>query len=124
MTKPTINEIQAYIDEKNYNLDAKSLWLHYEQKGWLVGKSPMKRWKAAVALWAHNRWGQTPASRSRWAKHNVQVATDAREHQKELYGDYLRGLTVRALQDKIRDPGGMVHVRWLMYEIQNERGKK
>ena len=117
MKIPTIDEIQAYIDEKNLNLDAKSFCLHYEQKGWLVGKTPMKRWKAAVSLWAHNGWGQTPQSRARWAKHNVQVAQDARERQREMYEDYFKGLTVRALKDKRRDPGALGHVVWLIDEV-------
>ena len=122
MKKPTTEEIQAYIDEKNLNLDAKSFCLHYEQKGWMVGKTPMKRWRSAVSLWAHNGWGQTPQSRARWARHNVQVATDAREHQREMYEDYFKGLTVRALQDKLDDPGALKHVSWLMSEVL--KGKK
>lgn len=121
MKKPTIQEIQAYLDENNYSLDAKSFWLHYEQKGWLVGKSPMKKWKSAVGLWAHNGWGQTSQSRTRWAKRNVQAATDARKHQRGLYLDYFRSLTIRALQDKRRDPGALGHVVWLMDEVIKDK---
>ena len=122
MTIPTQDEIQAYIDENKYNLDAKSFWLSYDAKDWKTKAGPMVRWKSAVSLWAHNGWGQTPQSRSRWAKHNVQVAQDAREQQEEMYGDYLRGLTIRALKDKRRDPGALGHVIWLINEVLAEKG--
>ena len=50
---PTIFEIQNYITEKGYSVDAERFYLYYEKIGWLVGKakSPMKSWKAAVAEW-------------------------------------------------------------------------
>jgi hypothetical protein len=30
---------------------------YYESKGWLVGKSPMKNWTAAMSTWRRN-WGK------------------------------------------------------------------
>lgn len=50
--KPTVEEIQAYLDEKDIiGIDAEYFWNFYETKGWLVGKSPMKNWKACIATW-------------------------------------------------------------------------
>lgn len=49
--KPTIEQIEAYIKEKGYHFDAERFWNHYESKGWKVGNSPMKNWKAACATW-------------------------------------------------------------------------
>lgn len=48
---PTIEEIQAYVTEKSMNVDAEKFWNFYESKGWLIGKSPMKSWKAACSTW-------------------------------------------------------------------------
>ncbi len=48
---PTVEEIQAYVTEKSMNVDAEKFWNFYESKGWLVGKSPMKSWKAACGTW-------------------------------------------------------------------------
>lgn len=59
--KPTIDEIRSFILEKNYSVDADRFFNFYESKGWLVGKSPMKNWKAAVANWASDK-KQTTAS--------------------------------------------------------------
>jgi len=49
--KPTIEEIQNYIHEKSYSVDANRFIDFYESKGWMVGKNKMADWKAAVRNW-------------------------------------------------------------------------
>ena len=49
--KPTIEEIRQYCLEKGYNVDTEQFFNFYESKGWVVGKSPMKNWRAAVSTW-------------------------------------------------------------------------
>lgn len=49
--KPTIEEVQKYCDERKNNVNAEKFWNFYESKGWFVGKSKMKNWKAAVITW-------------------------------------------------------------------------
>ena len=49
--KPTIEDIRQYCLEKGYNVDAEQFFNFYESKGWVVGKSPMKNWRAAVSTW-------------------------------------------------------------------------
>ena len=49
--KPTVEEVAKYIAEKKYNVDAERFVNFYESKGWIVGKSKMKNWKASVASW-------------------------------------------------------------------------
>ena len=39
------------MKEKGYVFDAGQFFDYYESKGWLVGKSPMKNWKAACSTW-------------------------------------------------------------------------
>lgn len=48
---PTVDEVKAYILEKNYTVDAENFCDFYESKGWFVGKNKMKSWKAAVRTW-------------------------------------------------------------------------
>ena len=50
--KPAIEEIRQYCLEKGYNVDAEQFYNFYESKGWVVGKSPMKIWRAAVITWS------------------------------------------------------------------------
>lgn len=49
--KPSIEEIEQYCIERNNGIDAEVFFNFYEAKGWVVGKSPMKDWKAAVRTW-------------------------------------------------------------------------
>lgn len=58
-TVPTVNEVEIYCKERNNNIDAQSFIDFYESKGWLVGKTPMKDWKAAIRTWENNNKKQT-----------------------------------------------------------------
>lgn len=49
--KPTLDEIKNYCLERNNGINAERFLDYYEAKGWKVGNSPMKDWKAAVRTW-------------------------------------------------------------------------
>ena len=51
-TPPTVEEVRSYISERGYTVDAERFVNFYESKGWMVGKSKMRDWKAAVRNWA------------------------------------------------------------------------
>ena len=51
---PTLEEVKAYAREKSLTIDAQDFIDFYESKGWLVGKSPMKKWQAAASRWARS----------------------------------------------------------------------
>lgn len=55
MRRPTVEEVRAYCAERGNSVDPQAFVDFYESKGWLVGKSPMKDWKAAVRTWEHSR---------------------------------------------------------------------
>ena len=57
---PTVAEIRAYIMEQGYRVDADTFFDYYESKGWVVGKSPMKDWIAAVRNWNRNQKQKAP----------------------------------------------------------------
>lgn len=49
---PTIEEVQAYIDENYFMVDANKFFDYYTANGWTIGgKSKMKDWKATVRNW-------------------------------------------------------------------------
>ena len=50
-SKPTIEEVTAYCQERGKGVDAQKWYDHYSANGWMVGKNPMKDWKAAVRTW-------------------------------------------------------------------------
>lgn len=53
--KPKVEEIVEYIKEKEYGINAQQFYDFYESKGWKVGNTPMKDWKAAVRNWEQRR---------------------------------------------------------------------
>lgn len=71
--KPTIEEIEIYAKSINYKINGNIFLDHYEAKGWLIGKSKMKDWKAAVRTWKNR--DVKPEDK----KHNSAI-------MKEMYG--------------------------------------
>lgn len=48
---PTVEEVTEYCIERGNMVDPETFVDFYESKGWLVGKTKMKDWKAAVRTW-------------------------------------------------------------------------
>lgn len=51
MARPTLEEVREYCKQRGNSIDAEQFIAFYESKGWKVGGSPMKSWKAAVITW-------------------------------------------------------------------------
>lgn len=49
--KPTYDQVKQYCEDNNYKLDYQYFIDYYQSKGWVVGKTPMKDWKATVRNW-------------------------------------------------------------------------
>ena len=49
--KPTIEEIEYYCIGRHSPIDAELFYDYYESIGWIVGKSPIKDWKATIRTW-------------------------------------------------------------------------
>lgn len=53
--RPTSSEVNEYAKEIGFiSLDSSYFLDHYDSNGWLVGKNPMKDWKATVRTWKRN----------------------------------------------------------------------
>lgn len=50
-SRPSVDEVRAYCSERGNAVNAESFVDFYESKGWKVGNSPMKDWRAAVRTW-------------------------------------------------------------------------
>jgi hypothetical protein len=48
---PEVSDIKKYCLERKNSVDAESFFDFYESKGWLVGKTKMKDWKACIRTW-------------------------------------------------------------------------
>lgn len=86
--KPSLSEIGAYCTERGNKVDPEQFYNFYESKGWLVGKSHMTDWKAAVRTWEKRekeiapRKRETPTRKESVLEHNLKVMD-------EMYGTNL-----------------------------------
>ena len=65
---PTLEEVQAYIVENGYCVDAESFIAFYQSKNWYIGKNKMKNWKAAILTWEKRERENPRRSESRKTK--------------------------------------------------------
>lgn len=75
--KPSVEEVAAYCSERGNSVDAQAFWDFYESKGWKVGKSSMKDWRACVRTWESRDKHSSPNPSSRGCrKSNFQTMAD------------------------------------------------
>lgn len=61
--KPSLEEIRSYCQERGNKVDPEQFYNFYESKGWVVGKSPMKDWRASVRTWEKREKEVAPRKR-------------------------------------------------------------
>jgi len=49
--QPSVSDVENYVSENNFNVDANSFIDYYTSNGWQVGRTKMKDWKATVRNW-------------------------------------------------------------------------
>lgn len=77
--KPTVDEVQAYCDERKNNINAQHFCDYYDVRGWKVGgKTPMKDWQAAVRTWEQNNFTSSP--RSQYSAREPPIAAADKEY--------------------------------------------
>ncbi len=54
-TPPSVDEVSAFCLERKNGIDPEEFVSFYASKGWKVGTSPMKDWRAAVVTWERKR---------------------------------------------------------------------
>lgn len=74
-TPPTLAEVQAYVSERQSPVDPQGFIDFYASKGWMVGKAPMKDWKAACRnAEGWERWHKEDSQKGR--QPNYQPTSD------------------------------------------------
>jgi hypothetical protein len=61
--KPSLEDVRAYCISRSNKVDPEQFFNFYESKGWVVGKSPMKDWRAAVRTWEKREKEVAPRKR-------------------------------------------------------------
>ena len=75
--KPTIEELDEYIAEKGYAIDAEYFWHYYEARGWKLKNGPMKSWKSALVTFEKNN--------KRWADERNGIQQGATEVERDWH---------------------------------------
>ncbi len=60
--KPTAEAVARYCAERGSRVDPVKFHDHYEANGWMIGKAPMRDWRAAVRLWERSEYGNGRAN--------------------------------------------------------------
>ena len=75
--KPTLEDIRQYCISRGNQVDPEQFFNFYESKGWMVGKSPMKDWRASVRTWEKREKEIPPRKREKRQEsvfeHNLKV---------------------------------------------------
>ena len=82
-TPPTVEQVAAYVRERRSPVDPQEFVDFYASKGWMVGKTPMKDWKAAcrnAEKW--DRWNKAQPQQHPSASPDPK----ALERVRKLYG--------------------------------------
>lgn len=58
MARPTLAEVQGYVAEKGYRVDAEAFMAYYDSVGWRIGNKPMKSWHSALTTWERREIGK------------------------------------------------------------------
>ena len=56
--KPTPQQVEEYAKSIDYEINPGAFVDHYEAKGWMLGKTSMKDWQAAVRTWKRRDSGK------------------------------------------------------------------
>lgn len=62
---PTVDEVKSYCVERGNSVDPAQFVDSYASKGWLVGKTKMKEWRAAVRSWERSDSQQKAQDKNR-----------------------------------------------------------
>lgn len=84
-TPPTIEEVRAYIEEKKYNIDADRFVAYYSSNGWVVGRTKMTDWKAAVRYWVRRDKDERD-KRSNRDRNGIRTADGRSKGENEIRG--------------------------------------
>lgn len=90
--KPSLDDIRSYCVSRSNNVDPEQFFNFYESKGWMVGKTHMRDWRAAVRTW-EKREKETPqrkreTRRESVFEHNLKVVDQmfGTDYHSKAYG--------------------------------------
>ena len=79
---PTVEQVAEYVKQRGSRVEPQGFIDFYASKGWKVGKTPMKDWKAACRNAEHwERWDRKPVD----TRNQVKTAADYEKSAEEAF---------------------------------------
>lgn len=94
---PTPEEVEAYCRERGNGISGEAFCDVYTSKGWMIGKTPMKDWKAAVRTW-EQRDGTGPKGTAKAPKAVSAQQYEQRHYTEAELGSLADDPIIRALE--------------------------
>ena len=82
--KPTLKDVEKYCKERNNGINPQTFIDFYESKGWLIGKSPMKDWKACVRTWEKRKVYGSVKVEPLWYEEAQDIKIISKQEQEEM----------------------------------------
>ena len=58
---PSVEQVETYCRERGNNVDPDRFVNYYTARGWMLGRSAMRSWRAAVRTWERQEQGTEKA---------------------------------------------------------------
>ena len=59
---PTLDQVKSYCKDHGLNVNATRFFGYYQANGWIIGKTPMQDWEAALLAWNETEAKKTTAT--------------------------------------------------------------
>lgn len=56
---PSVEDVREYCGSRGNKIDPERFVSFYEARGWMIGKTKMKDWRAAVRTWEKTQWDES-----------------------------------------------------------------
>jgi len=91
---PILEEVAAYCQERENQIDPQQFFDYYSANGWRVGRNPMKDWRAAVRTWEKNGTTNLGLSKTqeRLQRNRETLVNALREIQAETQREQVRAV--------------------------------
>lgn len=87
---PPYELLRAYCKERGNKIDPEKFWDFYQSKGWLVGKTCMKDWKAAVRTWEKTEKPQVAKRTTEEYQHPQEQSKEDQEKVSKLISETVK----------------------------------
>ena len=71
--RPSVEEVREYCQSRGNSIDPQRFVDHYNSNGWMVGRTKMKDWKAAVHTWERNEYNRKDGTNGKNKRDNQET---------------------------------------------------